>query len=115
MAHTPDTDQGEPGETDQWDADYRDRNRSGREVIQAYVSPPETAADRPEEELGASQPVQLAADEIRRVSLRKQALARYDERAGWTIDPGEYEVTVGRSSRDGRVTERLVIDGPSSG
>ena len=87
-------------------------NRSGREVVQAYVSAPETAADRPEQELGGSQSVQLAADETRRISLAlpERALARYDERAGWTIDPGEYEVTVGRSSRDGRVTERLTVD-----
>ena len=92
-------------------------NRSGREVVQAYVSPPETAADRPERELGGSQPVQLAAGETRRVapSIPERAFARYDERAGWTIDPGKYEVTVGRSSREDRVTERLVIDGPSLG
>jgi len=90
-------------------------NRSGREVVQAYVSAPETAVDRPEQELGGSQPLQLDAGETSRVSLSlpEQALARYDERAGWTIDPGEYEVTVGRSSRDGRATEQFTIDGSS--
>jgi len=88
-------------------------NRAGREVVQAYVSPPETAADRPERELGGSRTVQLTAGDSRRVSLAipERALARYDERTGWTIDPGEYEVTVGRSSRDGRAIERLTLDG----
>jgi len=92
-------------------------DRPGREVVQAYVSPPETPADRPERELGGFQSVRLDAGETRRVdlSIPERAFARYDGREGWTLDPGEYAVTVGRSSREGRVTERLAVDGSSAG
>ncbi len=87
-------------------------DRPGREVVQAYVSPPETDVDRPERELGGFRSVRVAGGERRDVefTVPRRALARYDATEGWTVDAGEYRVTVGRSSRDGRVTTRLVVD-----
>jgi len=83
-------------------------NRAGREVVQAYVSPPEGPVDRPERELGGFAPVALEAGERRRVDLSvpRRTLARYDEADGWTVDAGTYAVAVGRSSRDHRATGR---------
>jgi len=80
-------------------------DRPGREVVQAYVEPPAGPVDRPVRELGGFASVALDGGERRRVSLSipRRALARYDVDAGWTVDPGEYAVVVGRSSRDERV------------
>ncbi|MFB6227282.1 MAG: beta-glucosidase [Halobacteriales archaeon] len=87
-------------------------DRPGREVVQAYVSPPGTDVDRPERELGGFRSVQLGGGERREVefTIPRRRLAWYDSRTGWTVDSGEYAVTVGRSSRDGRVSTRLVVD-----
>jgi len=89
-------------------------DRAGREVVQAYVEPPEPPAgvDRPRRELAAFASVEFSAGERRTVSLTvpRRALARYDPRAGWTVDPGEYAVVVGRSAREGRVRETIRVD-----
>jgi beta-glucosidase len=84
----------------------------GREVVQAYVSPPEMVVDRPEQELGAFRSIRLGGGEQREIdfTVPRRNLVRYDPTGGWTVDSGEYVVTVGRSSRDGRVTARLVVD-----
>lgn len=86
--------------------------RPGREVVQAYVSPPEASVERPDRELGGFGSVQLAGGERRRVefTVPRRRLAWYDPRTGWTVDSGEYAVTVGRSSRDARVTARRVLE-----
>ncbi|MFT4909747.1 MAG: beta-glucosidase [Natronomonas sp.] len=92
-------------------------DRPGREVVQAYVAPPDAAVDRPERELGGFASVSVDGGEDRHVELSvpRRTLARYDETDGWTVDPGEYAVTVGRSSRDGRAADRIVLDGASLG
>jgi beta-glucosidase len=87
-------------------------DRPGREVVQAYVAPPDAPVERPEQELGGFAPVRLDGSERRRVTLSipRRAFERYDPEGGWTTDRGEYAVTVGRSSRAPRVTERIVLD-----
>jgi beta-glucosidase len=88
-------------------------DRPGREVVQAYVSPPETDVDRPDRTLGGFRSVQLEGGDRREVefTIPRRRLARYDPRTGWTVDSGEYGVTVGRFSRDARATVRLRVDG----
>ncbi len=92
-------------------------DRPGREVVQGYVSPPETTVDRPDRELGGFRSIQLAGGERREVefTIPRQRLARYDPTIGWTVDPGEHAVTVGRSSRDDRISTRLVVDPENGG
>jgi beta-glucosidase len=89
-------------------------DRPGREVVQAYVEPPPApeGVDRPGRELAAFESIGLDGGERRTVSLTvpRRALARYDSRAGWTVDHGEYAVVVGRSSRDERA--RASVDVP---
>jgi len=79
-------------------------DRPGREVVQAYVRPPETAVERPERELAGFAAVEVPAgdSETVEIDLSEAAFARYDEDAGWTVDEGVYEVEIGRSSRDVR-------------
>ncbi|MHC3381053.1 beta-glucosidase [Haloarcula sp. H-GB5] len=82
-------------------------DRSGREVVQAYVRPPPVdGVDRPQRELAGFEAVQLAAGERQTVKLTLDDLAfsRYDPDSGWTVDTGTYTVEIGRSSRDIRTT-----------
>ncbi|MFC4449398.1 beta-glucosidase family protein [Halorussus aquaticus] len=83
-------------------------DRPGREVVQAYVRPPEApdGVERPVRELACSAAVALEGGETRtvEVALGDRAFARYDPDDGWVTDPGTYTVEVGRSSRDIRET-----------
>ena len=84
-------------------------DRDGREVVQAYVRPPTVdGVDRPVRELAGFAAVAVPAGEERTVeiALDDRAFARYGE-TGWRVDPGEYVVEIGRSSRDARI-ERVV-------
>ncbi|GAB3688776.1 hypothetical protein GCM10028857_23360 [Salinarchaeum chitinilyticum] len=86
-------------------------DRDGREVVQAYVRPPEAdgetdGPDRPVRELGGFAAVDVPAGEAVRVELEldELALEHYDEAGdGWTTPAGEYAVEVGRSAGDLRL------------
>ena len=82
--------------------------RPGREVVQAYVRPPDPpeGIDRPPRALAGVATVEIPAGASRtvEVDLDERTLARYDPDDGWTTDPGTYVVEVGRSSRDVRTT-----------
>ena len=78
-------------------------DRTGREVVQAYVDSPDTPDDleRPPRELGGFHSLSLDPGESRRVqiSLDERAFGRYDADEGWTVDAGDHVVSIGRSSR----------------
>ncbi|NHN57872.1 MULTISPECIES: beta-glucosidase [Halorussus] len=82
--------------------------RPGREVVQAYVRPPEApeGVARPVRELAGATAVGLDAGETRTVEidLAARAFARYDSDDGWVTDAGTYTIEVARSSRDVRTT-----------
>ena len=61
-------------------------DRDGREVVQAYVRPPETAVERPERELAGVAAVDVPAGDSSTIGidLAETAFARYDEQDGWT-------------------------------
>ncbi|MEF8822294.1 MAG: glycoside hydrolase family 3 C-terminal domain-containing protein, partial [Halovenus sp.] len=73
-------------------------DRDGREVVQAYVCPPESDIERPERELGGFAAVDVAggASERVRIDLDDRAFSYYDD--GWVLESGEYTVEVGRSA-----------------
>ena len=88
--------------------------RAGREIVQAYAGLPGSAVSRPPRELKGFAPVDLAPGESREVtmSLRRDDLAYWDRRAGrFVVEGGSYEVRVGASSRDLRVTGRVDVAG----
>jgi beta-glucosidase len=74
----------------------------GAEVVQLYVGARSSAVERAPKELKAFSKLELAPGETRTVHLAVPAsdLAYYDEANGWTAEPGEYEVVVGRHSLD---------------
>ncbi len=90
--------------------------RPGAEVVQVYLHASAPAAFRPAQELAGFAKVRLGPGESRRVTiaLDPRAFERYEpDRGGWTTDGGRWEVRVGASSRDIRLTGRLDLPGPA--
>lgn len=76
--------------------------RAGQEVVQVYVCDVEARVPRPLQELKAFAKVALEPGETQTVTLTldRQALAFYDTAVhAWVVEPGTFEVRVGRSSR----------------
>ena len=75
----------------------------GAEVVQVYVHDVEASVFRPEKELKAFRKVYLAPGESKQISLtlEAKAFAFYDiDRHDWWVEPGEFELLVGTSSRE---------------
>ena len=81
-------------------------SRPGKEVVQVYVADLESSVLRPPRELKGFAVVRLAPGEAAEVTLalEDRDLAYWDTgRHSWRIEPGRFEVQVGRSSRDIRL------------
>ncbi|MCU1528564.1 MAG: beta-glucosidase [Frondihabitans sp.] len=71
--------------------------RRGKQVVQVYLSRPESAVDRPVRWLAGFQTVTLDVSEsaVVRVRIGARSFANWD--AGWQYEPGLFEVHVGTS------------------
>jgi beta-glucosidase len=81
---------------------------AGKEVVQLYVRDVQSSLPRPPKELKGFRKVSLQPAESATVAftLDSRAFAFYDpDEARWVVEPGEFEILVGSSSRDisGRV------------
>ncbi|MFN4200644.1 MAG: glycoside hydrolase family 3 N-terminal domain-containing protein [Fervidobacterium gondwanense] len=79
---------------------------SGKEVAQVYVRAPRGKIDKPYQELkGFEKTKELQPGESQRISIEIQIpdLASFDGNC-WKVEPGRYEIRVGASSRDIRLT-----------
>jgi beta-glucosidase len=88
---------------------------AGKEVAQVYVRDLESSVDRPVRELRAFAKVEVAAGQSTSVefTLRGRDLAFWSTaRGGWTVEAGDFEVSVGASSRDLRLTATVTVDMP---
>jgi beta-glucosidase len=78
-----------------------------------YVTAVNPGVPRPLKELRGFERVPLAPGEQKRVTFRVKpadAFAWYDERRRqFAVDAGEYDIAVGASSRDIRLTTRLSV------
>ncbi|MDR1010226.1 MAG: FAD-dependent oxidoreductase [Opitutaceae bacterium] len=77
--------------------------RDGAEIAQLYVSDLESSVPRPPRELKAFERVALSAGESRTVTFRLDAAAfsYWDKNIrDWRLEPGEFEIQIGSSSRD---------------
>jgi beta-glucosidase len=83
-------------------------NRHGVEVIQLYVHDKVSSVTRPMKELKGFQRVELAAGETKNVTITLDAsqLAFYNRKMEFIVEPGEFDVMVGNSSRDGDLQKR---------
>ncbi|MBV9204932.1 MAG: glycoside hydrolase family 3 C-terminal domain-containing protein [Actinobacteria bacterium] len=87
--------------------------RAGREVVQAYLEPPEADPGRPVRALAAFTSVAAAPGERTeaRLTVPARAFDRYDEAAGtWVRPSGEFTVHIGRSSADLPLHLRIKAD-----
>ena len=89
----------------------------GAEIVQVYIAKPGAEIFRPAQELKAFARVPLAAGESRTVTLPLDDKAfRYWNTStdGWEIEGGRYEVRVGASSADIRLTADVDIRGTNA-
>ncbi|WP_280497466.1 glycoside hydrolase family 3 C-terminal domain-containing protein [Nocardia asiatica] len=89
--------------------------RAGREVVQVYTAVPGSSVARPVRELkGVAVTADLEPGAAEQVSilLSRDDLAYWETRVDrWVVEGGSYQVWVGASSRDLRVTGRIDIAG----
>ncbi|MGW5073146.1 glycoside hydrolase family 3 C-terminal domain-containing protein [Rhodococcus sp. NPDC004095] len=82
-------------------------DRAGAEVPQLYVRDVDASVDRPVHELKGFTKVHLAPGEARKVTitLDSRAFAFWSSREHrWVVEAGDFEIRVGASSRDIRLT-----------
>ena len=91
--------------------------RDGAEIVQVYIAKPGAEIFRPAQELKAFARVSLAAGESRTVTLPldDKAFRYWNTRTDcWEIEGGRYEVRVGASSADIRLTANVDIRGTNA-
>jgi beta-glucosidase len=84
--------------------------RPGREVVQVYASRPASTVERPTRWLaGFAAATASPGQEVTvEVPVPARALAHWDVDArAWTVEPGSYHLTAGRSYGDQRLTAKL--------
>jgi len=80
--------------------------RDGSEVAQLYVAPGKASVPRPPQELKGFAKVKLKPGETKTIAieLEKQAFAYWSpEKKAWLVEPGNYGIHIGASSRDIRL------------
>lgn len=104
---------GEPLKIDLWV-----KNEGGMEaseVVQLYIHACHSTLLKPEKELKAFRKVRLKPGETKMVelSLTPMDFASYDtEQQRWNVEPGEYQILVGNSSRNIMLKETVRLTGP---
>lgn len=91
--------------------------RAGAEVAQVYVRPEQSSLPRPVKELKGFAKLMLKPGEKKSVSINlgKDAFAYYDDKkSSWVADQGAYQIQVGASSRDLRLTENFKLNETST-
>lgn len=86
----------------------------GAETVQLYVQEQDPEVFRPYQELKGFSKIHLAAGESERVvfGLRKDAFSWYDtDSSNWKMTPGVFDLRIGSSSRDIRLTIPVQIKG----
>ncbi len=94
-------------------------DRTGDEVVQLYVQPPDTRYPRPRKELRGFRRISLAPGEEQPVSFMltpTRDATRYDPgKKAYVVDPGRYEVQLGASSEDIRQQARFTVESSRGG
>lgn len=88
-------------------------DRAGDEVVQVYIAKPDAKIFRPAQELKGFARVHLEAGESRTVTipLDDKAFRYWNDPANrWAVEGGDYEVRVGGSSADIRLTAVVTVE-----
>lgn len=92
-------------------------DRDGRDVVQVYLSTPESTISRPPQELKAFEAVDLerGASATVRLQIPRADLAHWDDRIErWVVEGGRRTVNVGRSSRKILCTADVHVPGDAA-
>jgi beta-glucosidase len=84
----------------------------GAEIVELYVNDPVSALPRPPKELKAFSKVSLKAGESKEVkfTLNSDAFHYYNpDKKGWIVEPGDFNILIGSSSRDIRLKKKISI------
>jgi beta-glucosidase len=86
-------------------------DRFGEEVVQLYVRDPVSSVATPEIQLRGYRKVGLAAGEEKQVrfSVGPEDLKLLDQEMNWIVEPGEFQILVGHSSRDIRLRGAIKV------
>lgn len=85
---------------------------TGREVAQVYISDQQCSLPRPVKELKGFVKVELQGGETKtlKIDLNREALGFYDDRQMcWVAEKGKFDVLVGASSADIRLTKQVEL------
>ncbi|MEJ3652504.1 glycoside hydrolase family 3 C-terminal domain-containing protein [Actinomycetes bacterium KLBMP 9759] len=88
-------------------------DRAGQEVVQLYVGDPVASVARPPRELKGFTKVRLGPGERTAVTfpLTARDLSFWSiAKPGWLLEPGEFTIDVGASSRDLRLSTTISVD-----
>ncbi len=111
----------EPGPDDGWPKVYAEAKytntgeRSGTEVVQVYVAALDRPVDGPPQVLAGFAKGHCAPGESGGVGLVLPAAAvrRWDtDTRAWVVDPGRYEIRLGRSAKDILATHTITVETP---
>jgi beta-glucosidase len=86
--------------------------RAGKEIVQFYIRDVRASLVRPEKELKAFAKVALEPGETKTITIEldQEAFWFYDpSRSGWVTEPGEFEIYVGASAQDIRLTGKIKL------
>ncbi|HAF22507.1 MAG TPA: glycosyl hydrolase [Blastocatellia bacterium] len=86
--------------------------RQGAEVVQLYIQDLEASVERPIKELKGFEKVRLkpGQSQLIKFGLNDRSLAFYDPaHKRWVVEPGQFQVMVGSSSRDIRLTTTFSV------
>jgi beta-glucosidase len=86
---------------------------AGAEVVQLYVRDLEASVDRPDKELKAFVKIELLPGQTKQAKLflNRNAFAFFAPvQKEWIVEPGEFELLVGSSSRDIRLTGKVAVE-----
>ena len=85
---------------------------AGSEIAQLYVRDVESSVERPVKELKGFSKIRLNPGETKnvKISLNKNAFMFFDPKTEkWTLEPGEFEIMIGSSSRDIYLKDKITL------
>jgi beta-glucosidase len=86
---------------------------TGAEAVQLYVRDLEASVNRPDKELKAFVKIELLPGQTRQAELflNRDAFAYFSPMQNrWIVEPGEFELLIGSSSRDIRLTDKIAVE-----
>jgi beta-glucosidase len=86
---------------------------SGAETVQLYVSDKQSSVTRPVKELKGFEKIVLNAGDTQKIefTLVDNDFAFYDTGSkSWVVEPGEFEIMVGTSSRQIKLQQPIIIE-----